>query len=56
MRKPLLHESPSSRPENWLTRVRKNLAQLIAPSGLTPSTSNGAPIHLLKLEGTGKAG
>jgi periplasmic protein TonB len=54
MRTPLLRDTPSS--HSWLTRVRENLAQLIAPSGLTPSASNGAPIHLLKLERTGKSG
>jgi protein TonB len=54
MRSPLLRVTPES--STWLTRVRENLAQVIAPSGLNPSSSNGAPIHLLKLDRTGKAG
>lgn len=56
MRSPLLRNASSVESQNWIHRVRENLAQLIAPSGLTPSSSNGAPIHLLKLERTGKAG
>src|SRR5277367_4609341 len=42
-------------PESWLTRIRENLRQLFASTHLTPSSSNGAPIHLLKLDPTGKA-
>jgi protein TonB len=56
MRSPLLRNSPSSESQSLLNRVRENLAQLIAPSDLSPSSSNGAPIHLLKLDRTGKAG
>lgn len=55
MRSPLLRNSYCSE-SGWGTRVRENLAHLIAPSGLTPSSSNGAPIHLLKLDQRGKAG
>jgi hypothetical protein len=29
---------------------------LLAPGGLSPSSSNGEPIHVLKLDRTGKAG
>jgi TonB family protein len=39
-----------------LVRVRENLRQLFASTGLSPSSSNGAPIHLLKLDPSGKAG
>jgi TonB family protein len=56
MHSPFLRHTPSSNSQAWLTRIRENLAHLIAPSPLTPSSSNGAPIHLLKLDGTGKAG
>lgn len=56
MRSPLLRNTHPSESPGWSTRVRENLAQLIAPSGLTPSSSNGAPIHLLTLDRTGKAG
>jgi len=53
---PLLRGNPSSPSESWLTRIRENSRQLLAPAGLSPSSSNGAPIHLLKLDPTGKAG
>jgi protein TonB len=56
MRSPLLRNTHPSESPRWSTRVRENLAHLIAPSGLTPSSSNGAPIHLLKLDRTTKAG
>jgi hypothetical protein len=56
MLSPLLGPAPSRNSRAWLTRVRENLAQLIAPSELRPSSSNGAPIHLLKVDRTGKAG
>ena len=53
---PLQRNTHCSESPGWSTRVRENLAQLIAPSGLMPSSSNGAPIHLLKWNRTGKAG
>ena len=56
MRSPLQRNTHCSESPGWSTRVRENLAQLIAPSGLMPSSSNGAPIHLLKWNRTGKAG
>ncbi|HEY1859945.1 MAG TPA: hypothetical protein VGG61_06305, partial [Gemmataceae bacterium] len=56
MHSPFLRNTLASNSQAWLTRVRENLAHLIAPSGLTPSSSNGAPIHLLKRDRTGKAG
>jgi protein TonB len=40
---------------SWSTRVRENLRQLFTTMKLTPSSANGAPIHLLKLERTGRA-
>jgi protein TonB len=55
MRSPLLRNTNPSESPGWSTRVRENLAHFIAPSGLTPSSSSGAPIHLLKLERTTKA-
>jgi periplasmic protein TonB len=36
--------------DSWLNRVRENLAQLLLPSPLKPSSANGAPIHLLKFD------
>jgi TonB family protein len=53
---PVPRNTSRSDSQTWLTRVRENLAHLIAPSALTPSSSNGAPLHLLKLDRTGKAG
>lgn len=42
--------SPSdSKPDSWWTRVHENLRQLTAPGGLSPTSANGAPIHVLKL-------
>jgi protein TonB len=53
---PFLLGNSSSASESWLTRIRENFRQLLTPTGLAPSASNGAPIHLLKLDPTGKAG
>src|SRR5215472_14468511 len=50
MRSPVLHPTTSSESQSWLARVRENFRQLLTPTGLSPSSSNGAPIHLLKLE------
>jgi protein TonB len=52
MRAPLLRCTPSFKYDSWLTRVRENLRQLLTPAGLFPSSANGAPIHLLKLDRT----
>jgi protein TonB len=41
--------------DSWLGRVRENLCQLFTPAGLTPGSANGAPIHLLKFERSGRA-
>jgi periplasmic protein TonB len=40
--------SGNSDSDAWWTRIRENLANFIAPSGLSPGSANGAPIHLLK--------
>jgi TonB family protein len=56
MYSPFLRHTLSPNSQAWLTRIRENLAHLIAPSPLTPSSSNGAPIDLLKLDRTGRAG
>jgi TonB family protein len=56
MHSPLLRNTPSSNSQDWLTRVRENLAHLIAPSALLSVFIQRAPIHLLKLDRTGKAG
>ena len=56
MRAPILRGTPSLESQAWLTRVRENLRQLLTPTGLSPSSSNGAPIHVLKLDRTGKVG
>ena len=42
--------------QSWLTRVRENLRQAFVSTRLTHSSSNGAPIQLLELGPTGKAG
>lgn len=36
--------------ESWLGRVWENLLQVFTPSKLSPTSANGAPIHLLKLD------
>ena len=53
---PFFRGSSSFSPESWLTRVRENVRQLFASTGLSRSSSNGAPIHLLKVDSSGKAG
>jgi periplasmic protein TonB len=52
MRTPVLRSTPCSESQNWLARVRENFRQLLTPTGLSPSSSNAAPIHLLTLEGS----
>ena len=53
---PDLRGAPVCESQPWLTRVRENFRQLLTPGGLSPSSSNGAPLHVLKLDRTGKAG
>ena len=36
--------------DSWLSRVGENLRQLLTSTKLLPTSVNGAPIHLLKLE------
>jgi TonB family protein len=43
---PFLRHRPNS--ESWFTRVRENFRQAFASTGLTHSSSNGAPLHLLQ--------
>ena len=45
-----------SKPDSWWTRVHENLRQLTAPGGLSPTSANGAPIHVLKLGRSSAAG
>jgi protein TonB len=56
VRAPVLSNAPSSASDSWFVRVRENFRQVLSPTGLSPSSANGAPIHLLKLSRTGKAG
>ena len=35
---------------SWFGRACENLSQLFTPTGLAPTSANGAPIHLLKFE------
>jgi protein TonB len=49
-----LRHRPTS--DSWFTRVRENFRQAFASTRLTHSSSNGAPIHLLQPDPTGKAG
>jgi periplasmic protein TonB len=57
MPEPSLHDfSPFDvKTSSWITRVRENLRQLFTSMRLTPTPANGAPIHLLKLERSGRA-
>src|ERR1700687_1413422 len=56
MRAPFLGNTPSSASDSWFVRVRDDFRQLLTSTGLSPSSANGAPIHLLKLARTGKTG
>ena len=53
---PFLRGNPSSPSDPWRTRIHENFPQLLTPAGLSPSSPHGAPIHVLKLNPTGKAG
>jgi periplasmic protein TonB len=50
--RPPRFSSSASDSDSWWTRTRENLAQLIAPGGLSASSANGAPIHLLSVRRT----
>jgi protein TonB len=41
--------------DSWLGRVCENFRQLFTPAALTPGSANGAPIHLLKFDRSGRA-
>ena len=56
MRAPVLGNAASSASDSWFVRVRENFRQVLTSTTLSPSSANGAPIHLLKLRRTGKAG
>jgi periplasmic protein TonB len=51
---PILRHRPTS--ESWFTRVRENFREAFVATGLTHSSSNGAPIHLFEVDSHGKAG
>jgi periplasmic protein TonB len=51
---PFLRHRPNS--ESWFTRVRENFRQAFASTGMTHSSSNGAPIHLLQMDRNAKNG
>lgn len=40
---------PSASSDSWLGRVCENFRQVLTPAKLSPTSANGAPIHLLKL-------
>ncbi len=40
--------APDNERQSWLQRIAENLRQLFEPARLTPTSANGAPIHLLK--------
>jgi len=54
MRDPLSRflASRMSQQDSWLDRVRENFQQLLSPAKIFPTSANGAPIHLLKLDRT----
>ena len=58
MRDPLFRSSSfsTSAADTWLLRVRENFRHLFTSTGLSPSSANGAPIHLLKIDRTGATG
>jgi protein TonB len=53
MRPRRLRATPSG---SWLIRIRENLRHLLAPEGLSAASANGTPLHLLKLDRSGRAG
>jgi len=60
MRDPLSHHFSAlqQNQDSWMHRVRENFRQLLIPTGIFPSSANGAPIHLLqqgKFARTGQA-
>jgi periplasmic protein TonB len=47
--------SPGLESESWLSRIRENFLEIRSRAGLFPSSANGAPIHLLRFENTGRS-
>jgi periplasmic protein TonB len=58
MRDPLSRDFSSLQPsqDSWLQRVRNNFHQLLTPARIFPSSANGAPLHLLRLDSSPRAG
>ncbi len=58
MRDPLSRSFSSfqSSQESWLNRVRDNFHQLLTSVRISPSSANGTPIHLLRLERSPRGG
>jgi periplasmic protein TonB len=58
MRDPLSRDFSSLQPsrDSWLHRVRDNFHQLLTPARISPSSANGAPIHVLKLDASTQHG
>ncbi len=56
MREPFVRSFSGSCPvrESWFRRVCENAGQLLATGHFTPSSANGAPIHLLKFDKTSR--
>lgn len=50
-----LHSNLNASRDSWFARVRENFAQLFAPAGLSASSANGAPLHLVKPEKSARA-
>jgi len=45
-----IFSNPKLAGDSWFARVRDNLVQLFSPAGLSVTSANGAPLHLLKAE------
>jgi protein TonB len=50
-----IFSNPNSNRNSWFERVRENFGQLFAPAGLSATSANGAPLHLLKPEKSPRA-
>lgn len=58
MRDPLSHflASRLSPQDSWFGRVRENFQQFLSPVKIFPTSANGAPLHLLKLDRSARSG
>ncbi len=58
MRDPLSRSFSSfqSSQESWVNRVRDNFHQLLMPIRISPSSANGAPLHLLRPDPSARRG